>query len=157
MDARHLVATDGVDSELVGVVGWGWLYGAVGLRECAHLPVALAVEVGHDLLGEGDAGARGVVELVDVVSLGLLNVVLWEAVHYLGQVLVDGGEDSNADGVVGCPEESLALLGTCLAHVVAVLLEPTGRAADYLYSGGPRLEVVAVCHVWGGELYGYLG
>ena len=97
------------------------------------------------------------VELVDVVCLGLLNVVLWETVHYLRQILVDGGEDGYADGVVGCPEECLAFLCACLANVVAVLLEPSSGTADNLYAGRPCLEVVAVCHVWGGELYGHLG
>ena len=87
MDARHLAAADVVDAEH-----------SVG--SLMQPPAILAVYVPDDAFGKRDGCALSSVEFMDMVSLFHCHIILRESVHYLCQILVDGGEYCYADGEV---------------------------------------------------------
>ena len=68
MNARHLVATYAVNAQLVGRHVERTLLRAVGVGQHAKLPAVQTVHLCHQLLAQGDAGARWVVQLMNVVN-----------------------------------------------------------------------------------------
>ena len=77
MDAGHLAATDMVHAQQFGV---GGILG----------PGLLAVQTLHNLLGQRDGRATGMIQFMNVVGLLHLHIVLGELVHDFGQIAVDG-------------------------------------------------------------------
>lgn len=144
VDAGNLVATNVIYAEYLG-------------RRLVETPTLFTVEILYNLLGQSNSSTGGRIQLVDVMGLYQINIVLAETIHDLCQIGVDGSEDGNAHTEVAGPEQGLALLGTCLANLLTVILHPAGTAADYLYASLPGLLVVGKSRPGGGKLDGNIG
>ena len=157
VNARNLIATDGVDAKLVSRCRCRTFRCSVGTEQCALCPRLLAVDISHYLLGKRYGSAARSVELVDVMHLFHLHIILWELVHYLCQISVHGREYCHANREIGCPKEGLAFLTAQTLYICTVVVHPTGRTAHHLNVVAEGTQIVALGNMRCRKLYGDIG
>ena len=146
MDSRNLAIAHAVDHQvLISDVLIALIVMTV-LSPVSHaaLPVFLAVDIVDDFLCQGDGSARRSIELMYVMGFLHTYRVLWEPVHDLSQIAVDGREDSHTDTEIRGPEEGLLTIGAEFLHVFLMVFHPSGRTRNHLHIVGESLEIVAV-------------
>ena len=157
VDTGNLIAADTVYTQFIGRnLGCAFL-ASVGIGKHAELPTVQALHLGHKFLAKGNAGARGMVELVYMMHFLEHGSVGLKTIHDTCQITVYGTEDCYAKAEVGTPEQGLALLHAHLLHLLAMLGNPASTATDNLHSMLEGLHVVVVGRVRCGKLNGNVG
>jgi hypothetical protein len=122
--ARHFASAFTVDGQRPRCLGW-----CGGIEH----PARVACTGQIDVACQGDGGATGRIQFVDVVDLIQSRLIGRVRVHQLGQVLVQLEEQVHADAEIARPQQCSA----CFAHQAAYLAKPVVPAGGAHHHGHP--------------------
>ena len=78
------------------------------------------------------------------MRFGHRNIIVREAVHNRGQILIDSTKDGHPKGEIGSPEERFSFLSTNRFEGFFVLCDPSCATAHHFHALFPRFLEIAV-------------